>query len=220
MKKIIGILTTSNYMETDDTFQDTYRFGNNYIKKIIECGGIPYLIPLCEDKIIPETLEMCDGLLLPGGSKIKSSYFDVIDYFYRNNKPMLGICMGMQELAMYSVNIENDNKRIISDITTGVDHWPVTLYRDNVKTLVHNNVIDKDSKLYNILGKEIIKVNSLHKRCINEVGSKFRISCKSEDGIIEGIEYINDDKFIIGVQFHPEILDEFDSLFKEFISKC
>ena len=36
MKKVIGILATSNYMETDDTFLDTYRYGNNYIKKIQE----------------------------------------------------------------------------------------------------------------------------------------------------------------------------------------
>ena len=220
MKKIIGILATSNYMETDDTFKDTYRYGNNYIKKIIECGGVPYLIPFEDDKIIPGTLEMCDGLLLPGGSKIKSVNFDVIDYFYKNNKPMLGICMGMQELAMYSVNIEQENKRIIGDITTGVDHWPVELFRDNVKTLIHDVIIDKDSKLYNIIGKEVIKVNSVHKKCISEVGSKFKISCKSEDGIIEGIEYIDEDIFIMGVQFHPEIMSEFDNLFKEFINKC
>lgn len=220
MKKVIGILATSNYMETDDTFLDTYRYGNNYIKKIIECGGIPYLIPLCNDEVIEESLSMCDGLLLPGGSKIKKVYFDVIDYFYKNNKPILGICMGMQELAMYSVNMEQDNKRIIKDIDTGIDHWPVTLYRDNLKTLVHKNIVDKDSKLYKILGKEEIIVNSLHKKCIDEVGSKFKISCKSEDGIIEGIEYINEDKFIIGVQFHPEILDEYNDIFKEFINKC
>ena len=220
MKKIIGILATSNYMETDDPFKDTYRYGNNYIKKIIEYGAIPYLIPLCNDEVIPETLSMCDGLLLPGGSKIKSVNFDVIDYFYKNNKPILGICMGMQTLAMYSVNIECDNKRIIGDINTGVDHWPVTLYRDNVDTLVHDIILDKDSKLYNIIGSDVIKVNSLHKRCISEVGSKFRISCRSTDGIIEGIEYKDDDKFIIGVQFHPEVLDMYDNLFEEFINKC
>ena len=43
-----------------------------------------------------------------------------------------------------------NEKRIIGDISTGVDHWPVTLYRDNVDTLVHDVILDKDSKLYNI----------------------------------------------------------------------
>ena len=51
-KPVIGILATSNYLQTDDTFKDTYRYGNNYIKKIVENGGIPYLIPYVDDKII------------------------------------------------------------------------------------------------------------------------------------------------------------------------
>ena len=34
-KPVIGILATSNYLVTDDTFKDTYRYGNNYINKIV-----------------------------------------------------------------------------------------------------------------------------------------------------------------------------------------
>ena len=73
---------------------------------------------------------MCDGLLLPGGRYIKEVNFKVIDYFYQRKKPILGICMGMQTLAMYSVNIENkERKRIIKPIDTGVDHWPIEVIR-------------------------------------------------------------------------------------------
>ena len=219
-KPVIGILATSNYLQTDDTFKDTYRYGNNYIKKIVENGGIPYLIPYVDDKIIEDTLDICDGLLLPGGNRVISTNFDVIDYFYKNNKPMLGICLGMQTLAMYSVNIEQDNKRIIKKIDNGVDHWPTELFRDNNDTLVHSVFIEKDSKLYDIFKQDIIEVNSVHKCTISEVGSKFRVTIKSSDGLIEGIEYNGEDKYIIGVQFHPEVLDQHNILFKEFINKC
>ena len=219
-KPVIGILATSNYLQTDDTFKDTYRYGNNYIKKIVENGGIPYLIPYVDDKIIEDTLDICDGLLLPGGNRVISTNFDVIDYFYKNNKPMLGICLGMQTLAMYSVNIEQDNKRIIKKIDNGVDHWPTELFRDNNDTLVHSVFIEKDSKLYDIFKQDIIEVNSVHKCTISEVGSKFRATIKSSDGLIEGIEYNGEDKYIIGVRFHPEVLDQHSILFKEFINKC
>ena len=37
---------------------------------------------------------------------------------------------------------------------------------------------------------------------------------------IEGIENIDDNNFIVGVQFHPEILPQFNNLFKEFIRNC
>lgn len=112
MKKvIIGILGTSEYMKTNDAFYDVYKYSNNYIKKIVENDAVPLLIPLVDDKLIEETLDMCDGLLLPGGRYIKEVNFKVIDYFYQRKKPILGICMGMQTLAMYSVNIENKERK-------------------------------------------------------------------------------------------------------------
>ena len=219
-KPIIGILATSNYLQTDDPFKDTYRYGNNYIKRIVANGGIPYLIPYVNDEIIPETLEMCDGLLLPGGNRVIKTNFDVIDYFYRNNKPIMGICLGMQTIAMYSVNVEQDNKRIIRKVDNGVDHWPIELFRDNISSLAHKVIIEKDSKLYDIFKEEEIEVNSVHKCTITEVGSRFKVSIKSSDGLIEGIEYNGDDKYIIGVQFHPEVLDQYNNIFKEFINRC
>ena len=159
---------------------------------------------------------MCEGLLLPGGTRIRPVDFEVIDYFYKRNKPILGICMGMQSIAMYSLN----NKRIIKRIDNGVDHWPVDVKRDNVDVLIHKDYVTKNSKLYDIFGNEEIMVNSLHHNTITEVGNDFDITIKSEDGLIEGIEYNKDDKFIIGVQFHPEILPQFNNLFKIFIEEC
>lgn len=220
-KPIIGILPTSNYMVTNDTFADTYRYGNNYIKKIVENGAIPLLIPLSDEKVIEETLEICDGLILPGGNRIRPVNFEIIDYFYKVKKPIFGICMGMQTLAMYSVNMENNEiKKIIKMIDNGVNHWPVELTRDNNDEVVHKDIIDKDSLLYSILQEQEIMVNSVHKNIITEVGSKFRISIRSEDNLIEGIEYKDDDRFIIGVQFHPEILPQFNNLFRVFIEEC
>ena len=79
-KPVIGILATSNYMLTEDSFKDTYRYGNNYIKRIVDNGGIPLLIPFYDNNIIDDTLEMCDGLLLPGGEKVLDVNFKVIDF--------------------------------------------------------------------------------------------------------------------------------------------
>ena len=216
---IIGILPTSNYMVTDDTFKDTYRYGNNYIKKIVLNDAIPYLIPLEDEKIIPGTLEMCDGLLLPGGSRIRPVDFEIIDYFYRNKKPIFGICMGMQMLAMYSVN-QTSKKRILKEIDTGFNHWPIELTRDNNTSLAHKDFVMKNSKMYDILNREMIEVNSVHHYTITEVGDLFQVSIISEDGLIEGIESTRDDIFVMGVQFHPEILPQFNELFHTFILEC
>ena len=208
MKKvIIGILGTSEYMKTNDAFYDVYKYSNNYIKKIVENDAVPLLIPLVDDRLIEETLDMCDGLLLPGGSYIKEVNFKVIDYFYQRKKPILGICMGMQTLAMYSVNIENkERKRIIKPIDTGVDHWPIEVIRTSL--------------LYKILDRKEIIVNSLHHNTITEVGSNFKVVAHSEDNLIEAIEYNGNDRFVLGVQFHPEVLPQYNNIFKDFINRC
>ena len=48
---------------------------------------------------------------MPGGDRIYFYDKYVCSIANRRHLPLFGICMGMQELAMYSVNIEQDNKR-------------------------------------------------------------------------------------------------------------
>ena len=219
-KPVIGIMANSNYMQTDDYFSDNYTYGNSYTKKIYELGGIPFLIPLTDDKIIKESLDMCDGLLLPGGKRVLPVSFKIIDYFYQQKKPILGICLGMQTLAMYSVKLDKKDKKIIKLIDNGNNHWPYKVDRSNYNILAHKALVKKDSYIYKILKKETIIINSFHNSNITEVGSKFKITIKSEDNIIEGIEYKDNDRFIIGIQFHPEVLSQYDIIIKEFIDKC
>jgi len=217
MKKIvIGIVATSNYMLTNDSFADHYRFGNNYIKKIVENGAIPYLIPVCNDEIIEGTLDNVDGVIFPGGERVTKFSLDIMDYCYKHKIPVLGICLGMQTMAMYSVNMEKD-KRIIKKKD---GHWPVQVLRDNNDIVVHKDYIEKDSKWYKIIQEEEIMVNSIHHCVVDEVGSKFRVSIKSFDDEIEGIEYIDDDRWMMGIQFHPEVLPQFSYIFKNFINIC
>lgn len=221
-KPIIGILPFSCYMGTNDSFADKYCYGNNYVKKIVENDGIPYFIPLCDDKIINyELLDMCDGLLLQGGNKIKKFSLEVIDYFYKKDKPILGICLGIQTLGLYSIygiDLSYEDE-IIVKLDEENSHYPKQVFRDNEEILAHNNFIKCDTKLFEIFKQDIINVNSLHRYALKKVGKDFIVSMRAEDGIIEGIES-KDKRFIVGVQFHPEILSQYNCLFKKFIEEC
>ena len=68
---------------------------------------------------------------------------------------------------------------------------------------VHEIYINHNSKLYNILNKDIIKVNSRHKDSIQNPNLK--VAATDINGVIEVIEDSNK-KFFMGVQFHPESL--------------
>ena len=220
-KPVIGLMPTSKYKLTDDPVEDGYWFRNIYTNCISEIGGVPLLIPLTDEKVIPEALEMCDGLLLPGGGFVRPVNFEIVDYFYKAKKPMLGICLGMQTLAMYSMKLDGSDKIIMKDVDTGVDHWPKGITREERDFLCHYITIDESSKLFHMMNDEVHPmVNSFHHRTISEVGSIFNIVAKSDDGLIEGIEYKGDDRFIVGVQYHPEHVKLFPRIFEEFIKAC
>lgn len=126
-----------------------------------------------------------------GGSKISEIDYKIIEYLYQQNKPTLGICLGMQIMGKLF------NEKVRSKIEKG-NH-------DSEMEYAHNIIIKKDSLLYQILGEEKIKVNSRHKFQIPTTN----LACVaySEDGILEAIED-KSKKFFIGIQWHPESLME------------
>lgn len=149
-------------------------------------------------------LSICNGFILQGGDK----YYDydriVIKYAIRNNIPILGICLGCQIMAsLYEDNIDIINTNIYNNHNVN-------------KEYLHDIIIDKNSKLYKILNKDRIKVNSTHKEHIIDPGI-YKVSSFSSDGIIESLEYPNNN-FNIGVQFHPEKLIEDENMKKIFKS--
>lgn len=138
-------------------------------------------------------LDKCDGILSPGGDDV--DIYDTYIYKYALDKdiPYLGICLGMQAMSNCLLDVDN--------------HYMT----------YHSIYINQNSKLYQIYKKDKIIVNSRHKSKIVTLNNNM-ISAISEDGVIEGIERI-DKKFILGVQYHPEDLND-DKIFEYFINSC
>lgn len=187
--------------------------------------GIPLLIlpidkeelscnnPYSEEEIkdLESVLSLCDGFILPGGDTWYSLDEVVIDYAIRRDKPLLAICLGMQALS----KVLSGEKKVGYDNTIKNDTLINHLEPDN--NYVHSVIIDKNSKLYSIIGEEKIWVNSRHSYHVPELDNTL-ICARSSDGLIEGVE-LKDKKFIIGVQWHPEsnLEDEHSKkLFKSF----
>jgi putative glutamine amidotransferase len=78
---------------------------------------------------------------------------------------------------------------------------------ESAKYGYHSVKIMKDSILYGILQTEEIKVNSYHHQAVRNIAEGYKVAALSKDGIIEAIESVNH-SFIVGVQWHPEILFE------------
>lgn len=112
-KPVIGI--TANYDEA------TSRIAEGYYESVVAAGGTPVIIPPVADKdVIINTLEHIDGLLLSGGADYNPLYCGeepsprlggicskrdlpellITRLAYNRQIPMLGICRGIQTLAM------------------------------------------------------------------------------------------------------------------------
>ena len=226
MKPIIGIVSRS--CKDNEDYSILYT-NNNVVKSIIKCGGIPILIlppqdldyeeknPKDIDKLTDENkndlnriINMCDGIIMPGGYKWYEYDEYICRYAIDNNIPILGICAGMQLMA----KVLNNDRRNIDDTVkneTNINH--------SVKGVryVHSININKESLLYKILDKEEIEVNSRHNYHVSNELS-YLASAYSKDGLIEAIEY-NDNKFALGVQWHPESMIDYDINAKKIISK-
>jgi putative glutamine amidotransferase len=69
-----------------------------------------------------------------------------------------------------------------------------------------------------------IRVNSSHHQAIRQVGEGLRATAWAKDGVIESVEDVRDGRFVIGVQWHPEVLSDHDDISREifelFVHAC
>ena len=156
-------------------------------------------------------LDMCDAFIVPGGTNWYNFDEYVIRYATLKKKPLLAICLGFQCLcSMYS---EYRNKKDMTKRLTSNSHYGLfNEYRHSVK-------IEDNTKLKSILNKDYIMVNSLHYDYIDIPLKELIVSSYSDDNIIEAVE-LKGHPFFIGLQWHPEYLDDDNSkkIFDSFIN--
>ncbi len=180
---------------------------------LIDYGDVPSKEqePLTEDEkaSIIRQIKNCDGILMPGGFKTNKFDLFIMEYAIENDIPILGICLGMQILSFYKREEISNEKN-----DTSINHCMEDM------TYVHQITVDKKSKLYSIVKEEQFLVNSRHNYHIKE-NTNFDVVAYAPDGIPEAIE-MKDKKFVIGVQWHPEGLNDEQSnrLFDNFIKTC
>ncbi len=179
--------------------------------KLFNYGVFPVcLIPSINDDLsfddndlvrLKQMINFCDGIVLQGGEELNDLDVLIAKYLYEIDIPVLGICLGMQIMG----------KAFDGVVLNDADH--------NIsKDYVHYVKVDKKSKLFDIIGKEYIYVNSKHHDRV--YFTKLDVVGYCGD-VIEALEDKNK-KFFIGVQWHPEFLDDSNSdrLFNEFILAC
>jgi putative glutamine amidotransferase len=76
------------------------------------------------------------------------------------------------------------------------------------KDLEHGATLTEGSHLQKLAGATQVQINSSHHQSIDRPGEKLRVTARSTDGIIEGVELHSPDEWVVGVQWHPERMPE------------
>ena len=224
-RPVIGI--TSNYADGEE------RLSRYYYKSVEKAGGVPLVIPPSADTdTIINTLNHIDALLLSGGSDFNPLYSGeepsarlhsinserdlpellVTRLAYNRQMPILGICRGIQTLAMAL------GGRVEQDITLREGIIKHSQDADRSEA-THTVDIEPQSVLYSIYGSNTLYVNSFHHQAVAEAGEKFRVTAHSADGIVAAMES-SEHKPIIGVQWHPECMEEGEPLFRWLVGQA
>jgi putative glutamine amidotransferase len=217
--------------------QDTFYLRRYYAEAIEAAGAAPVHIPLIPDReYLAALAERLDGLMLSGSnSDLDPVYFGeephpklgsvaperdetdliLLEIAERRGAPVLAICFGMQSLnvARGGTLIQD----IESQVPNAIKHEQGQVYNRPS----HHVKIEADSLLAQLAGSETARVNSSHHQAVNRVGRDLRVIARAPDGVIEAIVDTRPDRFVLGVQWHPEIgweRDKFSqAIFKKFI---
>ncbi len=134
-------------------------------------------------------------------------------------KPLLGICRGMHLLnVVLGGTLHQEASTEYPDFkpTTDVFHQ-VTLRRP-----VH---VIKSGWVSSLLGtgRKLHLVNSLHHQAIAKLAKDLEAVAIDEHGMIQAIELIRKEQFVVGVQWHPELMPHSPvqmSFFRKLVAAC
>jgi len=192
-----------------------------YYLAIEKAGGVPILLPNLRDlSLIHSILKLVNGLIISGGYDVHPKYYGENTEHHslkltperdrfeltlvRNARakkiPILGICRGHQLINVAFGGTLYQDLSLKDEYTFDHKVGKSSAYKKR-----HPVIIKEESKLFSILGKNEIEVNTSHHQGIKKIAPEFVATAWSKkDGVIEGIESPKD-IYLLSVQWHPEV---------------
>ena len=189
-----------------------------YVTALESAGLIPLIVPpLSRASAAAVILDSVSGLVLTGGEDIDPARYGekrhekirsinaardateiaLIEEAKARGKPILAICRGIQILNVAL------GGTLVQDIPSQLD-TKIAHDEDSPRnSRSHDISIEPGSLIAKAVGTEHCTVNSFHHQSVKRVADGMRVTARSPDGVIEGLESA-DDWWVIAVQWHPE----------------
>ena len=210
-----------------------------YLTAIEHIGAIPIVLPHQPGKAtIRRLLDVMNGLVLSGGDfdihprhygekairrlgtiKAQRTEFEleIAREAMNRDLPVLGICGGAQ-----AINVALGGT-LFQDIATDLGGIGAREHTSRNPEGGHAVRIEPGTRLFHIFRRARVIVNTSHHQSVKRLGRDLVINAVADDGVIEGIESTRH-AFVLGVQWHPEVLAARQHLqqrlFSSFVEFC
>ncbi|MBI5880382.1 MAG: gamma-glutamyl-gamma-aminobutyrate hydrolase family protein [Chloroflexi bacterium] len=213
-----------------------------YSRAVDRNGGVPMLIPLnLSDEALRTLYDRVDGVLLAGGDDMHPATYGesaqphcgapdslrdatelkIARWALDERKPLLGICRGLQMInvatggTLYQ-DVDTEYPDPIQHRIRGANGMPINA--------PHPIAIDEGSRLAKAIGATTAIVNSGHHQAVKDVGDGLQVIARAADQLVEAVTAVADERYILAVQFHPELMidDEprMNGIFRDFVNAC
>ena len=205
--------------------------GFSYANALQQGGCIPIVIPSNLDSIsLRELIKKLDVVFLTGGEDVAPFRYgeenhpklgkvnerrdeweyQVLGEAKRQHKPIFGTCRGEQMINVFF------GGTLYQDIP-GHKQEEGGSFHERRASVVEGTL------LHSLVGSAEIATNSFHHQAVKVPAPGFRVAATADDGIIEAIEpAVLSDRFILGVQWHPERYHDIDetsaAIFRAFVN--
>jgi putative glutamine amidotransferase len=196
----------------------THLLYDDYVRAVVDSGGIPILLPTSQDNASRATYaEILHGLLIPGSPadldpalyneephpqlgpvnpRRTDCEIEMVRLALSRGLPIFGICGGAQVLNVaLGGSLYQD---IPSQVAKAHKHT-------GLPDRAHLIDIVPGTQLATIVSAQEMRVNSLHHQAVKVPGQRMIVSASARDGVIEAVE-LPGPSFVLGVQWHPERL--------------
>ncbi len=227
-KPVVGVIGNTHLIEKRFAVQFS---GEKNLRAVAEvAGALPVIFAGAPDITdIGSLLEIVDGVLLTGArANVHPAHFraephprhepyderrdalalKLIEVCVAKGVPIFGVCRGFQEMNVaFGGSLHPEIRELpgrmnhrMPRLETGEIHPdPAVVFADR-----HDVTLVPDGIFARLLGRETIRVNSLHGQGILERGERVVVEGVAEDGTIEAIRIADAPGFALGVQWHAE----------------
>lgn len=227
-----------------DVEKRRFYLGRDYSEALEYFGAAPVMLPLiAKREYITEIVKNLDGILLPGSDtdvdpnrfgedphpRLKKVITEkdetdllLLEEAEKLNLPILAIYYGMQILNVFrGGTLFQDIEAQIQNCIQHEQGIPLERNSHHISFSEQNSLI---SSFVPEKNRKDVKVNSHHHQAIKLLGKDLRATAFSSDDIVECIEDEKENRFVLAVQWHPELSYKTDDLsqriFESFVKYC